>query len=78
MDNNRAIALGFGERRFRTLPWPAAWLVGAHAGGVCGEGGSRLEGGPSGRAEEGEERFNLADGGTGTLRASHTVRHAHT
>lgn len=56
------------------------WLAGAHTVSVCGEDGSRPEGGPSQRAEEGEERFNLADGGTGTLRASHTrtVRHAHT
>lgn len=38
---------------------------------VCGEDGSRLE------RSEGEEMFNLADGGTGTLRVPHPVRHTH-
>lgn len=53
------------------------WLAGAHTGSVCSEVGRRLEGGPSQLEEEGEERFNLADGGTGTLRVSHTVRHTY-
>lgn len=51
MDNNRAIALGFGEQRFSNVPL-ADWLAGAHTGSVCIEYGSRKEGGLSLLAEE--------------------------
>lgn len=65
VDNNRAIALGFGDRRFSN--GSPGRLPGAHTGCVCGAAWKEA---PLGEQRKGGRRFNLADGGTGTLRAS--------
>lgn len=68
VDNNRAIALGFGEQRF--------WLAAAQTGRVW----ATWKQAPQRGSRWGVcvcRGANLGDGGTGALRASHTVRHAH-
>lgn len=73
MDNNRAIALGFGEWRFLN-----AALDGARTQPVFTlEMGATWKEAPLSQHRKGEEKFNLADGGTPTLRVSHSVMHTH-
>lgn len=67
-----------GSSGFRTFPWLTGWLVLTQAVFALSMGAARKEACLCWQRKGGGRRFNLADGGTGTLRASHTVRHAHT
>lgn len=72
-DNNRAIALGFREWQFHVH---AGW----HSHCVHWKWEPFRKSPPPPfpqQAEEGVGKFNLADGGTGSLRVSHSVIHTH-